>query len=200
MCCCATDRTWKTSTHNSSSWDRRETPVCSQWSSSSEQRNWTKPTVKCELRCASLCEGTAPAASCSETRAPRWDPLQHRRLTRHLNSPCSYFTCCVCPSPLPQPVMSDHGLLTTVAYKLGKEEPACYALEVCVVTVQLHITSPWCVRARVCDVSSLLPPGLGGHSRGSGPVAEGQHGHRAVLLRDRYLPSTSSSAPHHMWN
>uniref|UniRef100_H3DKE5 glycerol kinase n=1 Tax=Tetraodon nigroviridis TaxID=99883 RepID=H3DKE5_TETNG len=27
------------------------------------------------------------------------------------------------------PVLSDHGLLTTVAYKLGKEEPACYALE-----------------------------------------------------------------------
>ncbi|XP_041858123.1 glycerol kinase-like isoform X2 [Melanotaenia boesemani] len=26
-------------------------------------------------------------------------------------------------------VMSDHGLLTTVAYKLGKDEPACYALE-----------------------------------------------------------------------
>lgn len=32
---------------------------------------------------------------------------------------------------LSQPVMSDHGLLTTVAYKMGKEEPACYALEVC---------------------------------------------------------------------
>ncbi|KAF3695175.1 Glycerol kinase [Channa argus] len=29
------------------------------------------------------------------------------------------------------PVMSEHGLLTTVAYKLGKDEPACYALEVC---------------------------------------------------------------------
>uniref|UniRef100_A0A7N8WN29 glycerol kinase n=1 Tax=Mastacembelus armatus TaxID=205130 RepID=A0A7N8WN29_9TELE len=28
-----------------------------------------------------------------------------------------------------KPVMSDHGLLTTVAYKLGKDEPACYALE-----------------------------------------------------------------------
>uniref|UniRef100_A0A672ITW6 glycerol kinase n=1 Tax=Salarias fasciatus TaxID=181472 RepID=A0A672ITW6_SALFA len=27
------------------------------------------------------------------------------------------------------PVMSDHGLLTTVAYKLGKDAPACYALE-----------------------------------------------------------------------
>ncbi|XP_072252612.1 glycerol kinase-like isoform X2 [Leuresthes tenuis] len=26
-------------------------------------------------------------------------------------------------------VISDHGLLTTVAYKLGKDEPACYALE-----------------------------------------------------------------------
>lgn len=29
-----------------------------------------------------------------------------------------------------QPVMSDHGLLTTVAYKLGRDKPACYALEV----------------------------------------------------------------------
>uniref|UniRef100_A0A8K9UN62 glycerol kinase n=1 Tax=Oncorhynchus mykiss TaxID=8022 RepID=A0A8K9UN62_ONCMY len=28
-----------------------------------------------------------------------------------------------------QPVMSDHGLLTTVAYKLGRDKPACYALE-----------------------------------------------------------------------
>ncbi|XP_035769269.1 glycerol kinase-like [Neolamprologus brichardi] len=28
-----------------------------------------------------------------------------------------------------KPVISDHGLLTTVAYKLGKDEPACYALE-----------------------------------------------------------------------
>ncbi|KAJ3591885.1 hypothetical protein NHX12_007016 [Muraenolepis orangiensis] len=29
----------------------------------------------------------------------------------------------------PTPVMSEHGLLTTVAYKLGKDQPACYALE-----------------------------------------------------------------------
>uniref|UniRef100_A0A674E637 glycerol kinase n=1 Tax=Salmo trutta TaxID=8032 RepID=A0A674E637_SALTR len=28
-----------------------------------------------------------------------------------------------------QPVMSEHGLLTTVAYKLGRDKPACYALE-----------------------------------------------------------------------
>ncbi|XP_028327188.1 glycerol kinase isoform X1 [Gouania willdenowi] len=28
-----------------------------------------------------------------------------------------------------KPVMSDHGLLTTVAYKLGRDAPACYALE-----------------------------------------------------------------------
>uniref|UniRef100_G3PKK1 glycerol kinase n=1 Tax=Gasterosteus aculeatus aculeatus TaxID=481459 RepID=G3PKK1_GASAC len=28
-----------------------------------------------------------------------------------------------------QPVMSDHGLLTTVAYQLGRDKPACYALE-----------------------------------------------------------------------
>lgn len=27
--------------------------------------------------------------------------------------------------------MSDHGLLTTVAYKLGRHTPCCYALEVC---------------------------------------------------------------------
>ncbi|KAM6945393.1 LOW QUALITY PROTEIN: glycerol kinase-like [Aplochiton taeniatus] len=30
---------------------------------------------------------------------------------------------------LQKPVMSDHGLLTTVAYKLGRDKPACYALE-----------------------------------------------------------------------
>ncbi|XP_033935043.1 glycerol kinase isoform X1 [Pseudochaenichthys georgianus] len=29
----------------------------------------------------------------------------------------------------PKPVMSEHGLLTTVAYKLGRDQPACYALE-----------------------------------------------------------------------
>uniref|UniRef100_H3BBH3 glycerol kinase n=1 Tax=Latimeria chalumnae TaxID=7897 RepID=H3BBH3_LATCH len=28
-----------------------------------------------------------------------------------------------------KPVMSDHGLLTTIAYQLGRDEPACYALE-----------------------------------------------------------------------
>uniref|UniRef100_A0A673Z9U5 Probable glycerol kinase n=1 Tax=Salmo trutta TaxID=8032 RepID=A0A673Z9U5_SALTR len=28
-----------------------------------------------------------------------------------------------------KPVMSEHGLLTTVAYKLGRDKPACYALE-----------------------------------------------------------------------
>ncbi|XP_069020280.1 glycerol kinase isoform X2 [Embiotoca jacksoni] len=28
-----------------------------------------------------------------------------------------------------KPVLSDHGLLTTVAYKLGRDQPACYALE-----------------------------------------------------------------------
>ncbi|XP_016314861.1 glycerol kinase-like isoform X3 [Sinocyclocheilus anshuiensis] len=30
---------------------------------------------------------------------------------------------------LKNPVVSDHGLLTTVAYKLGRDKPACYALE-----------------------------------------------------------------------
>ncbi|XP_016089734.1 glycerol kinase isoform X3 [Sinocyclocheilus grahami] len=30
---------------------------------------------------------------------------------------------------LKNPVMSDHGLLTTIAYKLGRDKPACYALE-----------------------------------------------------------------------
>lgn len=55
-----------------------------------------------------------------------------------------------------QPVMSDHGLLTTVAYKLGKDDPACYALEVCesFLLVRLILVSklaytlqqcpPWC--------------------------------------------------------
>uniref|UniRef100_A0A3Q3CYQ8 glycerol kinase n=1 Tax=Haplochromis burtoni TaxID=8153 RepID=A0A3Q3CYQ8_HAPBU len=31
--------------------------------------------------------------------------------------------------PISGPVMSEHGLLTTVAYKLGRDKPACYALE-----------------------------------------------------------------------
>lgn len=34
------------------------------------------------------------------------------------------------PNSSSQPVMSEHGLLTTVAYKMGKDKPAYYALEV----------------------------------------------------------------------
>uniref|UniRef100_A0A672IW90 Probable glycerol kinase n=1 Tax=Salarias fasciatus TaxID=181472 RepID=A0A672IW90_SALFA len=49
-----------------------------------------------------------------------------------------------------KPVMSDHGLLTTVAYKLGKDAPACYALEVCVcisyVDDLFHLFAPRRVR------------------------------------------------------
>lgn len=42
------------------------------------------------------------------------------------------FSCCLHSLLFSrQPVISDHGLLTTVAYKLGRDEPACYALEVC---------------------------------------------------------------------
>lgn len=36
------------------------------------------------------------------------------------------------------------------------------------------------------------PPGFGGHRWGSGPMAEGQHGHRAEVLRDR----CAASSPH----
>lgn len=36
---------------------------------------------------------------------------------------------------------------------------------------------------------SLFLPGFGGHRWGGGPVAEGQHGHCAVLLGDRYAAS-----------
>uniref|UniRef100_A0A8C2HMF5 Probable glycerol kinase n=1 Tax=Cyprinus carpio TaxID=7962 RepID=A0A8C2HMF5_CYPCA len=36
-----------------------------------------------------------------------------------------------------KPVMSDHGLLTTVAYKLGRDKPACYALEVMLLNVDI---------------------------------------------------------------
>lgn len=40
-----------------------------------------------------------------------------------------------------QPVMSDHGLLTTVAYKLGRDKSAFYALEVTFVMLLLmHIS------------------------------------------------------------
>uniref|UniRef100_A0A3B4WUC3 glycerol kinase n=1 Tax=Seriola lalandi dorsalis TaxID=1841481 RepID=A0A3B4WUC3_SERLL len=43
---------------------------------------------------------------------------------------CRYGTgCFLLRNTGTKPVMSDHGLLTTVAYKLGKDEPACYALE-----------------------------------------------------------------------
>uniref|UniRef100_A0A3B4TQ23 glycerol kinase n=1 Tax=Seriola dumerili TaxID=41447 RepID=A0A3B4TQ23_SERDU len=43
---------------------------------------------------------------------------------------CRYGTgCFLLRNTGTKPVMSDHGLLTTVAYKLGKDEPARYALE-----------------------------------------------------------------------
>uniref|UniRef100_A0A669EWY9 glycerol kinase n=1 Tax=Oreochromis niloticus TaxID=8128 RepID=A0A669EWY9_ORENI len=43
---------------------------------------------------------------------------------------CRYGTgCFLLRNTGTKPVISDHGLLTTVAYKLGKDEPACYALE-----------------------------------------------------------------------
>uniref|UniRef100_A0A3P9LH54 Probable glycerol kinase n=1 Tax=Oryzias latipes TaxID=8090 RepID=A0A3P9LH54_ORYLA len=51
-----------------------------------------------------------------------------------------------------KPVMSDHGLLTTVAYKLGRDKPACYALEVKGVRGPLD---KLCVI--FCNVSSFLP-------------------------------------------
>uniref|UniRef100_A0A8B9KZI0 glycerol kinase n=1 Tax=Astyanax mexicanus TaxID=7994 RepID=A0A8B9KZI0_ASTMX len=43
---------------------------------------------------------------------------------------CNYGTgCFLLRNTGSKPVMSDHGLLTTVAYKLGRDKPACYALE-----------------------------------------------------------------------
>uniref|UniRef100_A0A3P8RRI1 glycerol kinase n=1 Tax=Amphiprion percula TaxID=161767 RepID=A0A3P8RRI1_AMPPE len=43
---------------------------------------------------------------------------------------CRYGTgCFLLRNTGTKPVMSEHGLLTTVAYKMGKDEPACYALE-----------------------------------------------------------------------
>uniref|UniRef100_A0A667XHD2 glycerol kinase n=1 Tax=Myripristis murdjan TaxID=586833 RepID=A0A667XHD2_9TELE len=43
---------------------------------------------------------------------------------------CRYGTgCFLLRNTGSKPVMSDHGLLTTVAYKLGRDKPACYALE-----------------------------------------------------------------------
>uniref|UniRef100_A0A8C5CLN3 glycerol kinase n=1 Tax=Gadus morhua TaxID=8049 RepID=A0A8C5CLN3_GADMO len=43
---------------------------------------------------------------------------------------CNYGTgCFLLRNTGAKPVMSDHGLLTTVAYKLGRDKPACYALE-----------------------------------------------------------------------
>uniref|UniRef100_A0AAX7UQR1 glycerol kinase n=1 Tax=Astatotilapia calliptera TaxID=8154 RepID=A0AAX7UQR1_ASTCA len=43
---------------------------------------------------------------------------------------CKYGTgCFLLRNTGVKPVMSEHGLLTTVAYKLGRDKPACYALE-----------------------------------------------------------------------
>ncbi|XP_017158991.1 glycerol kinase-like [Poecilia reticulata] len=41
-----------------------------------------------------------------------------------------------------KPVMSEHGLITTVAYKLGRDKPACYALEVGHVGSSLGLSGP----------------------------------------------------------
>lgn len=78
---------------------------------------------------SSCVSGTGPAAFSCETLEPRCVLkdlyFQHSYKSNHPWHDVS---------SLPQPVMSDHGLLTTVAYKLGRDKPACYALEVQYVT------------------------------------------------------------------
>uniref|UniRef100_A0A8C1PQ72 Probable glycerol kinase n=1 Tax=Cyprinus carpio TaxID=7962 RepID=A0A8C1PQ72_CYPCA len=75
-----------------------------------------------------------------------WDPELFKLTTMHIKR-CDLYICLKCVTCLfvfiysygtgcfllknvgTKPVMSDHGLLTTVAYKLGRDKPACYALE-----------------------------------------------------------------------
>uniref|UniRef100_A0A8C1XRA4 glycerol kinase n=1 Tax=Cyprinus carpio TaxID=7962 RepID=A0A8C1XRA4_CYPCA len=75
-----------------------------------------------------------------------WDPELFKLTTMHIK--CDVYICLKCVTCFfffffysygtgcfllknvgTKPVMSDHGLLTTVAYKLGRDKPACYALE-----------------------------------------------------------------------
>uniref|UniRef100_A0A8C2GB01 Probable glycerol kinase n=1 Tax=Cyprinus carpio TaxID=7962 RepID=A0A8C2GB01_CYPCA len=77
-----------------------------------------------------------------------WDPELFKLTTMHIKR-CDLYICLKCVTCFffcfffysygtgcfllknvgTKPVMSDHGLLTTVAYKLGRDKPACYALE-----------------------------------------------------------------------
>lgn len=68
--------------------------------------------------------GTELAAFSCETLVLRYEVQSLNFLSPTLHD------CVTFPFLYAQPVMSDHGLLTTVAYKLGRDKPACYALEV----------------------------------------------------------------------
>lgn len=81
-----------------------------------------------------VCEGTAPAASCSETPGPRWVEAVCGSTFSFLSFSSSLMVFVF------QPLTSDHGLLTTVAYKLGKDKPACYALEVLDLLLGLQVS------------------------------------------------------------
>ncbi|XP_061547416.1 glycerol kinase-like isoform X2 [Phycodurus eques] len=66
------------------------------------------------------CKGTGQDASCSEIRGRRYVKTERIETRKLLIETFRRFH---------QPVMSEHGLLTTVAYKLGRDRPPCYALE-----------------------------------------------------------------------
>lgn len=85
-----------------------------------------------------------------------------------------------------QPVMSDHGLLTTVAYKLGRDKPACYALEVQFPIKQYKRITNMSWLHRSADRFCYLLPGIRGHRRSCGPLAARQSRDHRVVRRARY--------------
>lgn len=92
-----------------------------------------------------------------------------------------------------QPVMSEHGLLTTVAYKLGRDKPARYALE-----VQRHSTRQILdARFPKWMTPPLLPlvAGFRGHRWSRGALAAGQPGDHRVVARARCVRQCLASAP-----
>uniref|UniRef100_A0A7N6F7K0 glycerol kinase n=1 Tax=Anabas testudineus TaxID=64144 RepID=A0A7N6F7K0_ANATE len=86
--------------------------------SSSEIYGWMVSSVFVYVSCLSQCLGDQSAA------------LVGQMCFKEGQAKNTYGTgCFLLRNTGTKPVVSEHGLLTTVAYKLGKDEPACYALE-----------------------------------------------------------------------
>lgn len=105
----------------------------------------------------------------------------------------AHIVSCLLPlmSVVSQPVMSDHGLLTTVAYKLGRDKPACYALEV---QRPEYTHVPLFLSFLIVQFTAtffFFPAGFCGHRGRCGPLAAGQPRDHRIVRRARYVLKTN---------